>query len=256
MADRDRSPRRDFLKTGLSVADVEDMYRVMAIANYEDRFVIPPMHREQAIEKLTRVDFARSLAQHNRELYGFIRGGVPVEWRDAKGERRTALAQVLGQRGPGDQSRDRLHLRELAAAHLEARPDLDAVLIATGERWHPLIAIEAANRGKHIYCEKPFTLSRASAEQALKARTKAEDLKPLPLSERVNLLTSDPQIGLIDQAIAVPPCRKSGASVADSATQCPPTSATELSTSRPGCSAMSVLHAAGLGLRRSIATRR
>ena len=28
-----------------------------------------------------------------------------------------------------------------------ARPDLDAVLIATGERWHPLIAIEAARRG-------------------------------------------------------------------------------------------------------------
>jgi predicted dehydrogenase len=42
---------------------------------------------------------------------------------------------------------------------LMARPDLDAVLVATGERWHPLIAIEAARRGKHIYCEKPLGLS-------------------------------------------------------------------------------------------------
>ncbi|MCL4748421.1 MAG: nitrate reductase subunit beta, partial [Burkholderiaceae bacterium] len=32
----------------LSVAQVEDMYRIMAIANYEDRFVIPTTHREYA----------------------------------------------------------------------------------------------------------------------------------------------------------------------------------------------------------------
>jgi nitrate reductase beta subunit len=33
---------------GLSEAQVEDMYHVMAIANYEDRFVIPSTHREYA----------------------------------------------------------------------------------------------------------------------------------------------------------------------------------------------------------------
>jgi nitrate reductase beta subunit len=32
----------------ISAAQVEDMYRVMAIANYEDRFVIPTTHREYA----------------------------------------------------------------------------------------------------------------------------------------------------------------------------------------------------------------
>jgi nitrate reductase beta subunit len=32
----------------LSEAEVEDMYHVMAIANYEDRFVIPSTHREYA----------------------------------------------------------------------------------------------------------------------------------------------------------------------------------------------------------------
>ena len=35
-------------QTGLTVHDVEDMYHVMAIANYEDRFVIPTTHREYA----------------------------------------------------------------------------------------------------------------------------------------------------------------------------------------------------------------
>ena len=32
----------------MSVNEVEEMYRVMAIANYEDRFVIPTTHREYA----------------------------------------------------------------------------------------------------------------------------------------------------------------------------------------------------------------
>ena len=35
-------------QTGLTVAQVEEMYHVMAIANYEDRFVIPSSHREYA----------------------------------------------------------------------------------------------------------------------------------------------------------------------------------------------------------------
>ncbi|MGQ7249894.1 nitrate reductase subunit beta, partial [Halomonas sp. V046] len=37
-------------EVGLSEAQVEDMYRYLAIANYEDRFVIPTSHREQARE--------------------------------------------------------------------------------------------------------------------------------------------------------------------------------------------------------------
>jgi nitrate reductase beta subunit len=35
-------------RVGLSEAQVEDMYRYLAIANYEDRFVIPTSHREYA----------------------------------------------------------------------------------------------------------------------------------------------------------------------------------------------------------------
>jgi nitrate reductase beta subunit len=35
-------------QVGLSQAEVEEMYQVMAIANYEDRFVIPTTHREYA----------------------------------------------------------------------------------------------------------------------------------------------------------------------------------------------------------------
>jgi hypothetical protein len=39
------------------------------------------------------------------------------------------------------------------------RPDIDAVLIATGERWHAPASIRAARAGKDVYCEKPCSMS-------------------------------------------------------------------------------------------------
>jgi hypothetical protein len=49
-------------------------------------------------------------------------------------------------------------LRELLA-----RPDIDAVLIATGPNWHATAAILAANAGKDVYCEKPSTKNIAQS---------------------------------------------------------------------------------------------
>jgi len=42
---------------------------------------------------------------------------------------------------------------------LLARQEIDAVTIATGNRWHGLGSIYAARAGKDIYCEKPVTLT-------------------------------------------------------------------------------------------------
>ncbi len=55
-------------------------------------------------------------------------------------------------------------LRELLA-----RNDIDAVLIATGDRWHTPASVLAARAGKDIYCEKPCSMT--IAECGLMAET-------------------------------------------------------------------------------------
>ena len=45
-----------------------------------------------------------------------------------------------------------------------ARGDIDAVLIATGDRWHTMASIYAAKAGKDIYCEKPCSMTIAESQ--------------------------------------------------------------------------------------------
>ena len=54
-------------------------------------------------------------------------------------------------------------LRQLLAE----RTDVDAVLIATGDRWHAPASIMAMRAGKDVYCEKPSCLTMAQGQMVV-----------------------------------------------------------------------------------------
>lgn len=52
-------------------------------------------------------------------------------------------------------------------------PEIDAVLVCSSTNTHAQIAVEAANAGKHIFCEKPIDLSIDKIKAAIDAVEKA-----------------------------------------------------------------------------------
>ncbi len=54
-----------------------------------------------------------------------------------------------------------------------ARGDVEAVVLATPHSLHSAQVVAAAAAGKHVFCEKPFALTVAQAEQAVAATERA-----------------------------------------------------------------------------------
>ncbi|MEX0678675.1 MAG: Gfo/Idh/MocA family oxidoreductase [Pirellulales bacterium] len=53
------------------------------------------------------------------------------------------------------------------------RKDVEAVTIGTPDHWHTAIALAALDAGKHVYCEKPLTLTIGEGKQLVAAVKKS-----------------------------------------------------------------------------------
>jgi hypothetical protein len=77
---------------------------------------------------------------------------------DVKAARREAVKKMADSKYGNQDCAMYRDFRELLA-----RPDIDAVLIATGPNWHATAAITAAKAGKDVYCEKPCSKNIAQS---------------------------------------------------------------------------------------------
>lgn len=117
-----------------------------------------------------------AIAPSERILVGGIgvggRGSSDVNWMmgepdiqfvavcDVRKSRRDAVKQQIDRKYGNTDAKTYSDIREF----LVERTDIDAVLIATGDRWHALASVLAMRAGKDVYCEKPSCLTMAQGQ--------------------------------------------------------------------------------------------
>ena len=87
------------------------------------------------------------------------------KWR--RDHAKAAVDAAKGQQAPGGKYRGCRAYNDLR--NLLACDDIDAVVIATGDRWHAPATVLAAKAGKDIYCEKPVSLTIRGARAMVNA---------------------------------------------------------------------------------------
>ena len=93
-------------------------------------------------------------------------GERDVQWVavcDVRKNQRQAAKNIVDEKYGNKDCATYSDLRRLLAE----RSDIDAVLIATGDRWHALASTLAMRAGKDVYCEKPACLTMAQAQMVV-----------------------------------------------------------------------------------------
>jgi hypothetical protein len=87
---------------------------------------------------------------------------------DARKERREAIKGIVDKRYDNTDCAMYRDIREFLAT----RTDIDAVLIATGDRWHALASTLAMRAGKDVYSEKPSCMTMAEGQMVVETARK------------------------------------------------------------------------------------
>jgi predicted dehydrogenase len=88
-------------------------------------------------------------------------------WRNKREEHREKVNQYYSQKFAKGDYKSCLAYRDFR--DILARPDIDAVLIATPNHWHATMSVMAAQSGKDVYCEKPTAVTIQESQAMVKA---------------------------------------------------------------------------------------
>ena len=154
--------RRTFLKTA-------------AIATGTAPFILPSRIWAAEVKPNDRIALGFiGMGKQNRGLMGSFlsrKEDQVVAVCDVDTHRREAAKKTVEERYA--KQADGGSYKGCAAYHdfreLIGRKDIDAVVIATPDHWHAIIAVTAANGKKDIYCEKPLCQSVRESQAMVKA---------------------------------------------------------------------------------------
>lgn len=150
---RTKPSRRRFLRTALATAGAAVAAPMIVPRRVLGRGVVPPSERVTVggigIGNRGTYDLGCFLEQPDVQFLAVC---------DVKEVRRQAVKKRVDDQYGGDGCGMYRDFRELLD-----RPDIDAVLIATGPNWHATAAMNAAKAGKDMYCEKPVTKNIAQS---------------------------------------------------------------------------------------------
>jgi myo-inositol 2-dehydrogenase / D-chiro-inositol 1-dehydrogenase len=83
-------------------------------------------------------------------------------------------------------------------------PEIEAVLICSSTDTHVGLIIEAANSGKHIFCEKPIALSLSAIDSALEAVEQAGVKLQIGFNRRFDANFARVRRAIVDGEVGVP----------------------------------------------------
>ncbi len=148
LSTRTPASRRDFLKTAAKASALAaPMFVPSAVLGRNG--ATPPSERivvgGLGIGRRGRTDLACFLSEKDAQFVAVC---------DAQKSRRELVKKMVDNRYHSSDCETLSHPDEILG-----RDDIDAVLIATGDRWHTMASILAARAGKDIYCEKPCSMT-------------------------------------------------------------------------------------------------
>ena len=80
------------------------------------------------------------------------------------------------------------------------RKDVDAVIIATSDHWHDRISIDAMNKGKHVYCEKPMVHKLEEGAEVIATQKKTGKVIQIG-SQRVSSIVTEKTRQLFESGV-------------------------------------------------------